>query len=318
MPHEPPDNPLRITQVTIVNGESTALLTRSDGKIADYPIEPAPHDPGSRIHAIAALIDKQQLAILTTHGDTIAIPLPDMSRLAERNGRPAIYLDQNHWSALGNAIYAPDKLGPDELDAARTIIDLAMRRRIILPLSAAHMSETGKWSDSDRRYKHGLTLASLSAGWLMRDPLDVRTREVLAAMQPDKIWIEPVVTRDQRVLFSGRPDDYGLSLLSKSEDPDQLEFMTAQMGTIDTLLDEEEVDMSASPRWVEKNQRFAAWAAESTDDRSTRRGLVDKFFLLDTRAQRLQPRRQLQGLMRTSSSNGSPTQPVMTFRGCHA
>lgn len=45
-------------------------------------------------------------------------------------------------------------------DAALRLAELAADRRIVLPASGGHLFETGKWTDPDRRYRLGLTIAA--------------------------------------------------------------------------------------------------------------------------------------------------------------
>jgi len=94
-------------------------------------------------------------------------------------GRPVVYLDQNHWSTLSKAWSAPNRVrNQDERAAAAILLGLAESKRIILPMSAAHLSETGAWSNDEGRLALAKTILSLSGGWQMRDPLEVRTAEL--------------------------------------------------------------------------------------------------------------------------------------------
>lgn len=74
-------------------------------------------------------------------------------------GRPAVYLDQNHWSTLAWARVDSRRVADkDELAAALRIIELASDAGIVLPLSSAHLTETGPLY-GDRRYNLGLAMA---------------------------------------------------------------------------------------------------------------------------------------------------------------
>lgn len=121
-----------------------------------------------------------KLSLLAVRGDTIELELPTRFSLAPVRGRPAVYLDQNHWSSLVNTIYEPARVSPNEREVAAMLVDLTLSRRVILPMSAGHLTETCQWANTKRRYRHGLTLAKLSGGWQMLDPLSVRRLELRA------------------------------------------------------------------------------------------------------------------------------------------
>lgn len=89
------------------------------------------------------------------------------------NGRPSVYLDQNHWRTLTDAIHRPTRISnAEELRAARELIFLARDGGVVLPLSMGHMIETSGLH-GDPRYEVGVTMASLSGGWQIRNPLDL-------------------------------------------------------------------------------------------------------------------------------------------------
>lgn len=92
---------------------------------------------------------------------------------------PVVYLDQNHWIALAQASHAPEKLTPETQGAARSLIERARARQIILPLSGAHMTESAK-TYGRRRQQLVATMLQISRGWVMRDVLSVRRRELRA------------------------------------------------------------------------------------------------------------------------------------------
>lgn len=78
----------------------------------------------------------------TVRGDEIRISLLLPDAPAPVNSRPTIYLDQNHWSTLTNAIHQPGRVVPDEGDAAERLIGLVRAGAVILPMSGAHIAET--------------------------------------------------------------------------------------------------------------------------------------------------------------------------------
>jgi hypothetical protein len=59
--------------------------------------------------------------------------------------RPTIYLDQNPWSTLTNTIHQPDRVTDEqERNVVARLIELAKAREVVLPMSSAHLSETGQ------------------------------------------------------------------------------------------------------------------------------------------------------------------------------
>ena len=116
-------------------------------------------------------------------------------------GRPVVYLDQLHWVSLAQQRHAPEKLDEATASAATALIRLAEAQRILLPLSAGHLTEMahldGRW-----REHLGLTLMALSRGWQMRNPVAVRQAEFLLAMRAESPRPLGVFTLQPDVLFA--------------------------------------------------------------------------------------------------------------------
>jgi hypothetical protein len=155
----------------------------TDGRRATAVLGREEFDQGSAIASSTYFPQRSKLHLRTMQGDDIKVDLPRLSDLASVQDRPTIYLDQNHWSTLTKAIYEPGRVaGERERAAAEMIIELATARRIILPMSSAHMAETCKQVDPEQRYRRALTIAQLSAGWQLRDPLELRQLELQQAL----------------------------------------------------------------------------------------------------------------------------------------
>src|SRR5690606_5179566 len=88
----------------------------------------------------------------------------------------------NQWSALYKAQHVIGGIAPKEQRAAEWLIEQAEKKRVILPLSAGHMSETSQWRNDGERYALAVQMLRLSAGWQLRDPLAVRQDELTASM----------------------------------------------------------------------------------------------------------------------------------------
>lgn len=267
---------------------STATFLRSDGKEATLPLPSATREPTSAIARMTWALGPALLQFETTGGDQIVAELPQTTDLAPRRNRLVIYLDQNHWSTVANTIHAPEKVRVQaEREAAQHIIDLALARKIILPMSAAHLSETCKWTDKDARYRLALTILQLSAGWQMRDPLDVRRFELRKSFvarfkhfelsQPAVFTLEPDAVHG---------DSRGVRRYEPSEDlPKEAAFavraLTCVSGNFDVMLDSEPVEMGESPGWVDKLQRFTGWMACEPRDPGRRRQRTNLMFITD-------------------------------------
>jgi len=93
--------------------------------------------------------------------------------------RPVVYLDQNHWIELARTQVGSTRISREKAAACRRLIDLADRRKIILPISGAHLVvETAK-TDGRQRADLARVMLSLSSGWQMRSPLWVRHQELI-------------------------------------------------------------------------------------------------------------------------------------------
>lgn len=76
-----------------------------------------------------------------------------------------VYLGQRNWSLLASTQFEPERVRSEEERAAAVrLIVMARARKILLPMSFAHLAETAKWGDTDRRYRLALTVTQLSRG----------------------------------------------------------------------------------------------------------------------------------------------------------
>ncbi len=123
----------------------------------------------------------EDLLVMVTQWDEVLeteVFLAD-NQHARRADRPVVYLDQNKWVQVAQAIHAPERVHPGELDATRAVVELAETKSIILPVSSGHWIETGPVYGA-RRERLASSMVRLSRGWIMRDPLGVRTLELVA------------------------------------------------------------------------------------------------------------------------------------------
>lgn len=167
-------------------------------------------------------------------------------------GRSVVYLDQLHWISLARQRYAPEKLDEATATAAAKLIELAEAKRILLPLSAGHLTEMahleGRW-----REHLGLTIMALSRGWQMRNPVAVRMVEFVLAMRGESPRPPGVFTLQPEVLFAASKPSGPANHLPPPFD-DLLPRLTWASAVYASVLDDEAVDMreghEAADRWA--------------------------------------------------------------------
>jgi hypothetical protein len=163
-----------------------------------------------------------------------------------------VYLDQLHWVSLAKQRHAPEKVNEATASAATTLIELAEAQRILLPLSAGHLTEMahlqGRW-----RAHLGRTLLALSRGWQMSNPVAVRETEFLRAMRGESSRARAVFTLQPEVLFAAsKPSEPAIDLPPPFDD--LLPRVTWASALYAAVLDEEAVDAregnKAAERWA--------------------------------------------------------------------
>jgi hypothetical protein len=281
------DNSPRVTLIVMDRKTGETQFFRSDGKVATFPNAPS-MDQGSRIAKLYYLISSGKLAFETTRGDMVEAILPRLKNSAPIDGRPVIYLDQNHWSTLMKATYDPKRVRDMELGAARELIAMAEAREIILPMSAGHLNETGHWSDDEARYRLALTLLRLSGGWQMRDPLGIRDSEVQNAVrrhigktefQIDAITLEPwaIHDSDQRGVKKDDPAQRGF--------PPEYEFsyqaMVAASVYFDVALDGDAIPIDPPGGWRATQQQYTDQLHSLDKPKAQKRKVANAFFMSD-------------------------------------
>lgn len=243
-------------------------VTLRDGLTVAVPLAPQTFAPSSLIEEIVYSATNHTVEFRTSRNDVFSVELPQLEEQAPLRGRPTIYLDQNHWSTLTSAIYRPDRVSPREkLNAAARLIELANAHEVVLPMSAAHVSETCKQADFERRYERALTIARLSSGWQLRDPIHVRRLELQRALAersgiPDVVQ-PPVVTLDPEALFAGIPFERVITAGLPVDGERLVHLLTCISGLFDTMLDADHVPFSLNPGWADQFQRFAEFLRDN-------------------------------------------------------
>ncbi len=265
----------------------SAVVELNDGTTASSALAlPFPHS--SRVARYDYLPASRVVQATTERGDVIEYEVPpgDPDTHDPVAGRPVVYLDQNQWSAVSNALHGTGRTAAEDVEAALRLVELATERVVILPVSAGHLMETSQWTNDDRRYQLGITVASLSRGWYMRDPLRVRRDELRRLFlrryrhEAEERPTLPVFTLDPDVAFAAtigpeRP-------ASRESQPDDiLRVLTSVVSAIDLLLDAEDTQPGPETGWVAANQAFIDGLHTSTLDGRQKRSRIDAWLLQD-------------------------------------
>lgn len=273
------------------SGMAEVLL--SDGTFARMPLGGTPFHRSSRLVRVEFLPGLAVLRATTDAGDQVEYDLPGPDGPADPlAGRPVVYLDQNQWSAVSNALHGDGRPGPPaDRDAALRLAELARQRLVVLPASGGHLFETGKWSDADRRYRLGLKVAQLSRGWQMRDPIQVRRDELHDMFRQRDgdgtgLRTTPVFTLDPDVMFGAWrcPAAEPAAPADPPLPPDAEALSRALVSatvSIDVLLDAERTPPGEGANWHVANQRFSDWLDGEQRDAQQKRNCVDAFLLSD-------------------------------------
>jgi hypothetical protein len=173
---------------------SDGEIVRQDGRHIFDDLDP---DTFQEFPRTAYFPQARTLTLEDASGDVLEVEvfdpaIPDKER---RRGRPSIYLDQNIWIRLAQAIHSPARVPSAELGAAEQLIGLAEAQAVILPLSSGHWIETGRTYGRQRQDLAPL-MARLSRGWIMKDPLLARDEEFDAAIAGFPASPDSVITLD--------------------------------------------------------------------------------------------------------------------------
>jgi hypothetical protein len=232
-----------------------------DGQILDGKLEPRHQRQNSQIATSTFDWEKWWIWSTTTRSDLILTEGFNPASPPPLNGRPAVYLDQNRWRTVADALHDPVRVkDPDELRAAQDLIRLANDGGIVLPLSTGHLLETAGLH-GDRRYEVGVAMAHLAGGWQIRNPLDLWQHEVelsirrhLGLMENAPV-LHPIVT-EPGALF-GRDSSLGIS----DETPDLEKFMamlTMPSVILDVLTEPERMPKNPLTKWVTHHAAITA------------------------------------------------------------
>lgn len=274
----------------------TITVRLSDGTVARMPLGKSPFSQSSRLVRVEHFPQQDLLRATTDAGDEVEYDLPGgQSTTGPVGGRPVVYLDQNQWSAVSNALHGGGRpVAAAEREAALRLVELAEQNAVALPASGGHLYETGQRFDADRRYRLGLTVARLSRGLQMRDPVQVR-REELHDMFRHRdgdgtgLRMTPVFTLDPDVMFGAWRGGASGGVAKPPSDepplPPDIEALhravVSATVSIDVLLDADRTPPGEGTGWDAANQRFSDWLDNEPRDAQQKRNCIDAFLLSD-------------------------------------
>jgi hypothetical protein len=277
---------LSLVMVTMDWQAGTATFYRSDNKTATVDIKTTKSAPSSRIKRMHWALQRNRMFVETTLGDAIEFEMP--AQIGDQlDGRLVVYLDQNVWSLVAQALHDPQWAGrPADRAGALRLARLVQESKIVLPLSSGHYTETTKWSDDQSRYRLALTTLQLSRGWQMRDPFAMRRQELSAALRSHAgipvVPVPPVFTLDAYAASR----DMEPSQVSAEFTPGQasmLQALTYATVMIDVMLDADQIPpTTATIGWATANQAFSDWLdSEVARPGPRKRKSVDVLLLQD-------------------------------------
>ncbi|MEU5690347.1 hypothetical protein [Actinosynnema sp. NPDC020468] len=258
--------------------EGEGMVVLRGGRAAVFPIVSPPVEE-IRIRKTCYMIAERLLWMVLPGGGVVSAEagfgLVDQPLM----GRPVIYLDQCHWSAIANAVYG-GRISERVKEAALRILSLANSGKIVLPLSSAHMIETSA-TYAEKRQNLATVMLGASRGWIMRDPIDVRQDEALSALTRRYLStereVEPVFCLDHSRLYAGRSAAWHPEGPHNDLPPLLTEvwiWLTEVSSTYDTLVDPQSIDDRVHySKWAVYHQRLSSEFAAKRESSARKRKL---------------------------------------------
>ncbi|MFD0199595.1 MULTISPECIES: hypothetical protein [Saccharothrix] len=268
-----------IVEMTIDHERAIGRIVLDTGHSIEFPIDPPPAGE-SAVNRASYLPHAGILRMLLTNGAEVSAELDLLDTATARRGRPVIYLDQGHWSTLANVSYNPKRVSKRDIKPAIRLLELANQKEIILPISSAHMIETGA-TYATKRQNLASTMLEASHGWIMRDPLDVRQSELVSTFLKRYRKVEPnpasIFTLDHSLLYA-RDATRGHRYSPRGKSPAIVRALTQKLvevlSTYDTLADPRRIDgESDSSKWAEHHRNLAQEMARNKERPEKRRTL---------------------------------------------
>jgi hypothetical protein len=226
--------------------------------VEDLP--PAFQDLETSFHKLRLDVGADRMEILLPDSVEVEVELgggkgADAERLLA--GRRVVYLDQNRWSAMAAWRHGLRPIGLAEATAAERLAGLVADRKIVLPISAGHMVETGPLYD-DFRVALASTMLEFSRGWQVRHPVAIRGEELAASLKGEKPIATGFTSLDADVLFATP-----LREVDASRVPGPMAVVFARIVNLSSVY-EVLIDREALPD-TEGRQAAADWAKKFAD-----------------------------------------------------
>ena len=234
-------------------------------------MSPGMFEQQTNLQCVELDVEAAQLNVSMAAEERAVVELRRPGQSAEelRAGRPTVYLDQNQWSTMAAARHGHRRVRCEEVQAARTLAELAQSGQILLPVSAAHLVEATPLHGSPRVALAG-TVLSLGRGWQMRNPLHVRAEEVLRAVEGADAHAAEVFAPGADGLFGSTHG--GPSSASPHTVLEQLaSAMPAVLGLYEAVIDEEAIPdeggvaEAAAESWARKFAELAVKLKEAEE-----------------------------------------------------
>lgn len=239
----------------------TVRIVCQDGRVFDDRLEASHQRHDSLITTSTFDWEKWWVLSTTTKDDLIITEGFNPTSTPPLNGRPSVYLDQNRWRTVADAMHDPTRVqNPDERRAAQDLIHLANDGGIVLPLSAGHLLET-TGLHGDRRYEVGVAMVRLASGWQIRHPLDLWQHECEMSIRKhlglteNAPVLHPIVT-EPGALF-GR--DTSLGIIDQTPDLNKfMAMLTMPSVILDILVHPDRMPKDTPTKWVTHHAEITA------------------------------------------------------------
>ncbi|MGA2006809.1 MAG: hypothetical protein ABSH27_04530 [Solirubrobacteraceae bacterium] len=257
----------------------------NDGSVHTKRADSGLAERGERVARVAFDVADRELELVLADGSAVTIEVgsPGVGD-APSPGRLVVYLDQLHWITLARQIHAPDKVHETERAAADLIIQLARERKVILPLSSAHLTETAQ-TDGAWRTHLATVMLDFSRGWQMRNPVGVRHRELRAALEGNSPVAAEVFTLEPHVIFAS-----GLSRVTSADSfpavwQELIARLTAVTAIYDVMLMDDRVSidegLTIAARWASSHHELAVYLRDEHAGRERTRVAAHGRLLID-------------------------------------
>jgi hypothetical protein len=243
--------------------ERTLAVQASNGQTVRVPLPAGTLEMDTNIERLIVSPDLGEVVVGLPDGVDAHVELRGTELALDelRARRPAIYLDQNHWSTIAAARFGHVHASADDRRASGRLVDLVEAKEILLPISAGHLVETTPLY-GEPRTALATTVLQLGRGWQMRNPLHVRVEEILRAVQGRLPAAADVFAPQADGFFGSAPSDGG------DDASDPLSYiggvMPAILGLYDAVVDPQAIPdvggvaEAAAEAWAGNWARLAA------------------------------------------------------------